>query len=53
MKTTLEELNGWMSAVRESEQLEFKEAKNQYDTTKLFHCCVAMANEDGGRIPGT
>ena len=50
MKTTLEELNGWMSAVRESEQLEFKEAKNQYDTTKLFRCCVAMANEGGGKL---
>jgi ATP-dependent DNA helicase RecG len=50
MKTTLDDLNRWMSAARESEHLEFKEAKNQYDTTKLFRYCVALANEGGGKI---
>jgi len=50
MNATLEELNGWMSVLREGEHLEFKEAKNQYDTTKLFRYCVALANEGGGKL---
>jgi len=50
MKTTLEELALWMNAPREDAQLEFKEAKNQYDTTKLFRYCVALANEGGGKL---
>lgn len=50
MKTTLEELNRWMSAPREGENLEFKEAKNQFDLTKLFRYCVAIANEGGGKL---
>lgn len=50
MKTTLEDLYRWLSAPREGEHLEFKEAKNQYDTTKLFRYCVALANEGGGRL---
>lgn len=50
MITTLEEMNGWLSATRETAHLEFKEAKNQYDTTKLFRYCVALANEGGGKL---
>ncbi len=50
MKTTLEELNRWMSSPREGENLEFKEAKNQFDLTKLFRYCVAIANEGGGKL---
>jgi ATP-dependent DNA helicase RecG len=50
MKTSVEELNRWMSSPREDEHLEFKEAKNQYDTTKLFRYCVALANEGGGKL---
>ena len=50
MKTTLEELCAWMNAARENEHLEFKEAKSQYDTTKLFRYCVALANEGGGKL---
>ena len=34
----------------ENEQLEFKEAKAQFDTTKLFRYCVALANEGGGKL---
>lgn len=34
----------------EHERLEFKEAKNQYDTTKLLRYCVALANEGGGNL---
>lgn len=50
MKTTSSELNEWLSAPRESAHLEFKEAKNQYDTTKLFRYCVALANEGSGKL---
>ncbi|MEW6684485.1 MAG: ATP-binding protein [Nitrospirota bacterium] len=50
MTTTVDELNRWMSAPREGEHLEFKEAKNQYDLTKLFRYCVALANEGGGKL---
>lgn len=34
----------------ESEHLEFKEAKQQFDTTKLMRYCVALANECGGHL---
>ncbi len=39
-----------MNAPREDEHLEFKEAKNQFDTTKLMKYCVAIANEGGGKF---
>ena len=32
----------------ETPNLEFKEAKNQYDNEKLYEYCVAIANEGGG-----
>lgn len=50
MATTLEQLTTWINAPRETEQLEFKEAKTQYDNTKLFRHCVALANEGGGKL---
>lgn len=50
MKTPLEEVERWLAAPREHEHLEFKEAKNQYDTTKLMRYCVALANEGGGKL---
>lgn len=50
METTLDELERLMSSPSEAEQLEFKEAKNQYDQTKLCKYCVAIANEGGGRF---
>lgn len=50
MSATLEELHRWLTASREGENLEFKEAKNQYDLTKLFRYCVALANEGGGKL---
>ena len=34
----------------EDEHLEFKEAKQQYDSVKLIEYCVALANEGGGRL---
>lgn len=48
--TSLMQLADWMSAPREIEGLEFKEAKTQYDTTKMFRYCVAIANERGGKL---
>lgn len=50
MATTLAELAELMSRPSEDRSLEFKEAKNQFDTTKLFRRCVAIANESGGKI---
>ena len=46
----LETLEGWLNAPVENERLEFKEAKNQFDTIKLFKYCVALANEGGGHF---
>jgi ATP-dependent DNA helicase RecG len=48
--TTEAELLRWLTAPREDEHLEFKEAKNQYDTAKLYGYCVALANEGGGKF---
>jgi ATP-dependent DNA helicase RecG len=50
MSTSLDDLHRWMSQPREDERLEFKEAKAQYDMTKLMRYCVALANEGGGRL---
>ncbi|MDM9383339.1 ATP-binding protein [Chlorogloeopsis sp. ULAP01] len=47
---TLETLEKWLNAPAETECLEFKEAKQQYDTTKLLRYCVALANEGGGYL---
>lgn len=47
---TLDTLSRWLSAPAESEHLEFKEAKQQFDTTKLLRYCVALANEGGGHL---
>ncbi|MBF0454026.1 MAG: putative DNA binding domain-containing protein [Magnetococcales bacterium] len=47
---TLETLEHWLTVPAESERLEFKEAKTQYDTTKLLRYCVALANEHGGHL---
>ena len=47
---TLETLEKWLVESVETEDLEFKEAKNQFDTTKLMRYCVAIANERGGYL---
>lgn len=47
--TTLETLDVWL-VTPENEHLDFKEAAQQYDTTKLFRYCVAFANEGGGHF---
>lgn len=47
---TLQTLNHWLTAPTETEHLEFKEASQQYDSTKLMRYCVALANEGGGYL---
>ncbi|PSB01718.1 ATP-binding protein [Merismopedia glauca] len=46
----LEKLEKWLNTPAETERLEFKEAKQQYDTSKLLRYCVALANEGGGYL---
>ena len=50
MSTTQADLQRWMHTPRENEHLEFKAAKNQYDSTKAIKYCVAIANEGGGKL---
>ena len=50
MSTTPEQINLWRSAPSEHQHLEFKEAKKQFDFTKLCKYCVALANECGGQL---
>lgn len=50
MATTLTQIDIWRSLASETQNLEFKEARNQYDTTKLCRYCVAIANEGGGHL---
>jgi ATP-dependent DNA helicase RecG len=47
---TLDALENWLQNSHENEHLDFKEAKNQYDFTKLLKYCVAFANEQGGYL---
>src|SRR5690554_6959422 len=46
----LEQIKGWLKNRKESFQLEFKEAKIQFDFVKLKKYCVALANEGGGYL---
>ncbi|MFQ3592852.1 MAG: ATP-binding protein [Gemmataceae bacterium] len=48
MATTPAQIDLWLQARTEHQRLEFKEAKTQYDNTKLYKYCVALANEGGG-----
>lgn len=50
MTVTPAQINIWRGMVSETQRLEFKEARNQYDTTKLSRYCVAIANEGGGHL---
>jgi len=47
---TLEKLEQWLVTPAEDERLEFKEAKNGYDSNKLLRYCAALANERGGYL---
>ena len=39
----LDTLDFWLTIPKETENLEFKEAKQQYDRTKLLEYCAAIA----------
>ena len=49
MNTSLDQLQEWMDS-KESERLEFKEAKQNFHFEKLVKYCAALANEGGGKI---
>jgi ATP-dependent DNA helicase RecG len=48
--TSLAEIGRLMALPRETEGLEFKEARTGFDLNRLYRYCVAMANEGGGRL---
>lgn len=50
MKIRPEQIDLWRGYASETQNLEFKEAGNQYDTRKLCRYCVAIANEGGGHL---
>ncbi|MBK6879652.1 MAG: putative DNA binding domain-containing protein [Elusimicrobia bacterium] len=50
MTTTPEQIDLWRASPSEHQNLEFKEAKTQFDNNRLSKYCVALANEGGGRL---
>ncbi|HQR08439.1 MAG TPA: ATP-binding protein [Gemmatales bacterium] len=50
MATTVAQIDAWRAARSETQNLEFKEAKVQFDNRKLYKYCVALANEGGGYL---
>lgn len=50
MNTTPQQIDVWLSVPKEHQRLEFKEAKTQFDNSKLYRYCVAIANEGGGQL---
>jgi predicted HTH transcriptional regulator len=45
-----EQVDLWRSLPRETQVLEFKEARRSFDNTDLYQYCVAIANEGGGYL---
>jgi ATP-dependent DNA helicase RecG len=50
MATSIGQIDSWRAARSEHQNLEFKEAKAQFDNRKLYKYCVALANEGGGHL---
>lgn len=50
MPITVEQVDLWRSSSTETQRLEFKEAKSQFDNKRLYRYCVAIANEGGGYL---
>lgn len=50
MTATIEQIDRWRALPKETQHLEFKEAKAQYDQQKLLAYCVGIANEGGGHL---
>jgi ATP-dependent DNA helicase RecG len=48
MNTTPQQIDSWRRSNSEHQNFEFKEAKNRFDSEKLYKYCVAIANEGGG-----
>lgn len=48
MNVTVEQIDLWRRAASEHQRLEFKEAKTQFSSQKLYEYCIALANEGGG-----
>lgn len=48
MAIMVSQIDAWRAARSEHQNLEFKEAKAQFDNRKLYRYCVALANEGGG-----
>jgi predicted HTH transcriptional regulator len=46
--TTVEQIDAWRKAESETENLEFKEAKERFGFPDILSYCVAIANERGG-----
>ena len=47
MPTTIAQINPWCQTAKEHQKLEFKESKTDFDKSKLYRYCVAIANEGG------
>jgi ATP-dependent DNA helicase RecG len=50
MRITAAQIDFWRSAPTETEVLEFKEAKAQFNIDSLYRYCVAIGNEGGGHL---
>lgn len=50
MMFSAQDIDRIITAPREHERLEFKQAKQQFDTETLFKYCVALGNEGGGLL---
>lgn len=50
MPITTAQIDIWRQSKREHPNLEFKEAKVQFDNKRLYKYCVAIANEGGGLL---
>lgn len=50
MSISPQQIDLWRTAKSETQVLEFKEAKQQYDNKKLYQYCVAIGNEGGGHL---
>lgn len=50
MALTPAQIDEWRSMSSENQNLEFKEAKVQFDNKKLYRYCVALSNEGGGYL---
>ncbi|MCA9252254.1 MAG: putative DNA binding domain-containing protein [Phycisphaerales bacterium] len=49
-QSPLQQVEYWLRTPQENENLEFKEAKNSIDFSRLLEYCVAIGNEGGGSL---